>query len=251
MTQSPLLFSVACPFAIDAAYGVYILKNVFSKEESLGDDLLDEKGNTKKEFNNRVPEVFTQTKMSEKVFTKGWKFNLFNEQSKVFKQIAAISVIFSLLYFSLVGVVTKQRPLSIVSLVYSLICMFSFFNVTYVRDFDALQINFTPIALSVVSIIALQREFDYITLGLTLALVADSYFALRFKEGEDCIKYTPLENFARESWTQEAFSKNENATLQVLAACFIFFQIYLNMVNFVDGSNLSALVLGFNIFRLV
>jgi hypothetical protein len=78
---------------------------VFSKEEALGDDLLEEKNQAKKEFNSRVPQVLTQTKMSQKVFTKGWKFDLFNEKSKVFKQIAAISVIFCQLYFSLVGVV--------------------------------------------------------------------------------------------------------------------------------------------------
>lgn len=80
----------------------------------------------------------TQSKISQKVFTKGWKFNLFNEQEKVFKQISAISVIFSLIYFSLVGVVSNTGNLSMIVFVYSLICLFAFFNVTYVRDFDAL-----------------------------------------------------------------------------------------------------------------
>jgi len=59
------------------------------------------------------------------------------------------------MYFSLVGVVTKQGNLSIIVLSYSLICLFAFFNVTYVRDFDALQINFTPMALSIAAIISL------------------------------------------------------------------------------------------------
>jgi len=76
--------------------------------------------------------------MSKKVFTQGWKFNLFNEQSKVFKQISAASVIFSLIYFSLVGVVANCGGLSAITFVYSLVCLFAFFNVTYVRDFDAL-----------------------------------------------------------------------------------------------------------------
>ena len=36
-----------------------------------------------------------------------------------------------------------------------------------------------------------------------------------------------------------------------MASCFIFFQIYLNMVNLVDGSSLAALILAFNICRLI
>jgi len=38
-------------------------------------------------------------------------------------------------------------------------------------------------------------------LGLTLALVGDSYCALRFKTNSDKIKYTPIEEFAKQSWT--------------------------------------------------
>lgn len=167
----------------------------------LGDDLLQNQDSLDKEYNDRVPKMFTQTKMSKKVFTKGWKFNLFNEQSKVFKQISAAGVIFSLIYFSLVGVVANSGNLSIITFVYSLVCLFAFFNVTYVRDFDAIQINFTPIVLSVAGIISLQRDFDYSKLGMTMALVADSYFALRFREQDDEIKFSPIENFARESWT--------------------------------------------------
>lgn len=67
--------------------------------------------------------------------------------------------------------------------------------------------------LAVAGIISLQRDFDYSKLGMTIALLADSYFALRFKEREDGIRFSPIENFARESWTQEAFSINQNATL--------------------------------------
>jgi hypothetical protein len=33
--------------------------------------------------------------------------------------------------------------------------MFSFFNVVYVRDFEAIQINITPIILSIAGLIAL------------------------------------------------------------------------------------------------
>jgi hypothetical protein len=207
------MLAVAVPFVLDAMYGVQILREVFSKEEAHGDDLLNERETESKEYNDRVPQVLTQSKISQKVFTKGWKFNLFNEQQKVFKQISAISVIFSLIYFSLVGVVGNSGNLSMIVFVYSLICLFAFFNVTYVRDFDALQINFTPIVLSIAGIISLQRDFDYSKLGMTIALIADAYFALRFKERGDEIRFSPIENFARESWTQEAFSINQNPTL--------------------------------------
>jgi len=207
------MLAVAIPFVLDAMYGVQILREVFSKEEAHGDDLLNERETESKEYNDRVPQVLTQSKISQKVFTKGWKFNLFNEQQKVFKQISAISVIFSLIYFSLVGVVGNSGNLSMIVFVYSLICLFAFFNVTYVRDFDALQINFTPIVLSIAGIISLQRDFDYSKLGMTIALIADAYFALRFKERGDEIRFSPIENFARESWTQEAFSINQNPTL--------------------------------------
>jgi len=207
------MLAVAIPFVLDAMYGVQILREVFSKEEAHGDDLLNERETESKEYNDRVPQVLTQSKISQKVFTKGWKFNLFNEQQKVFKQISAISVIFSLIYFSLVGVVGNSGNLSMIVFVYSLICLFAFFNVTYVRDFDALQINFTPIVLSIAGIISLQRDFDYSKLGMTIALIADAYFALRFKERGDEIRCSPIENFARESWTQEAFSINQNPTL--------------------------------------
>jgi hypothetical protein len=71
---------VATPFVLDAIYGVQILREVFSKEEAHGDDLLDERETESKQYNDRVPQVLTQSKISKKVFTKGWKFNLFNEQ---------------------------------------------------------------------------------------------------------------------------------------------------------------------------
>lgn len=66
--------------------------------------------------------------------------------------------------------------------IYSAICLFSFFNVTYVRDFEALQVNFTPIMLAVCGLVALERQYDFYLLGMVLALLADSYCAVRFKE---------------------------------------------------------------------
>jgi len=49
--------------------------------------------------------------------------------------------------------------------------------------------------------------------GMTLALLADSYFALRFKSASDKIEYTPFELFAMQSWTEQAFDKNGNLSL--------------------------------------
>jgi hypothetical protein len=78
MQESPLLLAVAVPFVLDAMFGVKVLREVFSKEEAHGDDLLNERETQSKEYNDRVPQVFTQSRISQKVFTSGWKFNLFN-----------------------------------------------------------------------------------------------------------------------------------------------------------------------------
>jgi len=51
--------------------------------------------------------------------------------------------------------------------------------------------------LSIAAIIALNRQFDLTLLGLALALLGDSYCALRFKDNSDKIKYTPIEEFAK------------------------------------------------------
>lgn len=102
---------------------------------------------------------------------------------------------------------TEHQSFSIVVFTYSAICMFSYFNVTYVRDFDALQVNFTPLLLTVSGIVALQRHYDFYLMGMVLSLTADSYFALRFKDNSDQIKFSVVERFAMESWSQEAFNK--------------------------------------------
>lgn len=43
MQESPLLLAVAVPFVLDAMFGVKVLREVFSKQESHGDDLLNER----------------------------------------------------------------------------------------------------------------------------------------------------------------------------------------------------------------
>jgi hypothetical protein len=42
---------------------------------------------------------------------------------------------------------------------------------------------------------------------MTVALIADSYFAMRYQESKENIEYTNFELFAQESWTSEAFEK--------------------------------------------
>jgi hypothetical protein len=188
------------------------------------------------------------------MFSYGWKFNMFNEtilQSN--KAIAAITVIFAQLIFSLssIQVCNEHMSYSLVVLTYCMICMFSFFNVTYVRDFDALQVNFTPILLTICGIVALQRQYDIFLLGMVLSLAADSYFAIRFKDNTDKIKFTMVERFAMESWTQEAFNKAGRLTLQIASVCIISLQLYLTIVGAHNKEKLSFLFLAFYLVRLV
>jgi hypothetical protein len=129
--------------------------------------------------------------------------------------------------------------------------MFSYFNVAYVRDFDALQVNFTPIMLTICGLVTLQRQYDFFLLGMVISLIADSYFALRFKEQTDKIKFTVIERFAMESWTQDAFNKAGHVTLQLVAVCTIFLQIYLNMVGTHQKEYMSLIFLAFYSVRLV
>ena len=136
-------------------------------------------------------------------------------------------------------------------LAYSVICLFAFFNLTYVRDFDAIQINATPMILSVMGILAIMTQFDICSLGMSVALVADGYFALRYKDNSDKIKYTPIELFAIESWTQQAFQKDGNILLQVFSATFIFVQLFLTLVGTVNREGLSYVFLAFYATRLM
>lgn len=72
---------------------------------------------------------------------KGWKFDMFNgTQSQFNKAMMAAGIVFMQLFFSLGGIVRQDEHqcFSIVVFTYSLICLFSFINFSYVRDFDAL-----------------------------------------------------------------------------------------------------------------
>jgi len=87
-------------------------------------------------------------------------------------------------------------------------------NLSYVRDFDALQVNATPILMGLIGMhLGITEGFSYPLAGTTASLVADSFFALRYQEMSDHIDYTPLEQFSMVSWTQGAFEQSQNLTL--------------------------------------
>jgi len=92
------------------------------------------------------------------MFSEGWKFDLFNSGKNTQKQLFGAAIIFAMVYFSLVETVMTQDTLSISVFVYSVICLFSYFNVTYVRDFDAMQINIVPIVLTIIAMIEVMHS---------------------------------------------------------------------------------------------
>jgi hypothetical protein len=124
-------------------------------------------------------------------------------------------------------------------------------NVSDVRDFDVVQINVTPITLAIVGLTSVMGNADIATLGMTLSLIADSYFALRYKETSDSIEYNLFELFAQESWTTQAFDKTNNVNLQIGAISMIFAQLFLTMAGTVNGYSYQALFLSFYMARLL
>lgn len=91
-------------------------------------------------------------------------------------------------------------------LCYSLISLCTFLNLTYVRDFDVLQVNMVPVTLAIIGINLLMQEgTSYALCGMTLTMCVDSFFALRSQQKTDVIEYTPVELFAMKSWTEQVF----------------------------------------------
>ena len=86
---------------------------------------------------------------------------------------------------------------------------------------------------------------------MTLSLIADSYYALRYKETSDSIEYNVFELFAQDSWTTQAFNKTNNVNLQIGAIAMIFAQIFLTMAGTVNGYAYQALFLSFYLARLL
>lgn len=95
-------------------------------------------------------------------------------------------------------VVMAQDTLSITVFVYATICLFSYFNVTYVRDFDALQVNFVPVVLSLVAMIeAMHSETVGVCfIGMIATLIADSYFAMKYQKLDNELEFNNFELFA-------------------------------------------------------
>lgn len=109
----------------------------------------------------------------------------------------------------------------------------------------------TPIALAILGLTSMSGLDDFARAGMTLSLIADSYFALRYKESSDVIEYSALELFAQESWTQQAFDKTNCLNLQIAAITMIFAQIFMTMTGTVNGYSLQALFLSFYMARLL
>ena len=201
-----------------------------------------------------------EDELSQRLVGRGWKFDLFNTRGQLKKQLAAVGVIFSSLFFSLCGMVDDrgQSSYSLIVLVYSLICLFSMLNVSYVRDFDALQVNLTPIVLGITGLMSSLQSPNIPAIGMTISTGLDAYFALRYRESTDVIEFSPVERFAMESWMQEAFVRDRThrnyrgLTLQVVATLFIFSEIYMGLVNTAEGHLRVGLpVLSFALVRLL
>jgi hypothetical protein len=189
---------------INSLMGLNILYRLFTKNSSnqiVIENLIE---TTKaevmadKEYNNRLPKILESNELTTKMFSEGWKFDLFNKSDSAQKQLFGAAIIFALVYFSIVQVVMAQDTLSITVFVYAIICLFSYFNVTYVRDFDALQVNFVPVVLSLVSMI---EAIHSNTLGLSLAgmtttLLADAYFAMKYQKSSNELEFNKFELFA-------------------------------------------------------
>ena len=70
------------------------------------------------------------------------------------------------------------------------------------RDCDALQVNFFPIAYSFLAILLLLNlGFSYPLGGMAALLLSDAYLATRLTDDLDYVEYNLIELFATESWT--------------------------------------------------
>ena len=108
-----------------------------------------------------------------------------------------------------------------------------------------------PVILSVTSIIALTHVYSHSMLAMTICLSFDSYFAIRYKSDSDKIKYSPIELFAMESWTQQAFTKEKCLLYQIISAGFIFTQVFLAMSGIDFGQRFCYVLLAFQMARLI
>jgi len=245
---------------INAMIGMSLLNNLYGNGvrnsvvvESLIEQTEEEDTVADKEYNNRLPLILESNELTTKMFSNGWKFDLFNNGTNTQKQLFGAAIIFAMAYFSMVESVMTQDTLSISVFVYSMICLFSFFNVTYVRDFDAMQINFVPIVLSIIAMIEVMHSstLGFSLVGMTTALIADSYFAMKYQSASKQLEFNNFELFAQESWTQSAFTNSNSVRVQIFAPTIIFVQIFLTMAGAMDGQIYAGLFLSFYMARLV
>jgi hypothetical protein len=82
-----------------------------------------------------MPEALAENRM----FNRGWKFNMLEHSDQFNKQMYAIAVIFMMMAFCFPSFAFEgATSFNLMVLIYSFIAMFSFFNLSYVRDFDAI-----------------------------------------------------------------------------------------------------------------
>ena len=188
---------VILAFAYDAFVGLQILRTIFTKENVENDTenkdnlikTAENKQQTAESFNCRLPAFLTQG-ATGKLFVSGWKFDLINKKvdDQINKQISAIGVILWTIGFSLGAIISQgSSTLSLIVLGYSIISLLTYINHVYVRDFDALTVNFTPLVLTFVMMFAMVSNFNYSTAGMFVGLAADSYFAIRSQPENDKI----------------------------------------------------------------
>lgn len=133
-----------------------------------------------------MPEALVENRY----FNRGWKFNMLEHSEQFNKQMYAVAVIFMMFAFCLPSFAFEgANSFNIMVLIYSMIAMFSFLNLSYVRDFDAIQVNATPIIMSVIGLLNMTQGGEVLPMvatgGMTAALMADSYFGARYSDDTD------------------------------------------------------------------
>jgi hypothetical protein len=105
------LFSIA--LIMNACIGLNLLNKFYRKKNSnlvVLENLIESHEHDQvceQKYNERLPSILKSNELSEKMFNKGWKFDQFNGQGQTLKQLSAVSVIFALVYFSMVSSIMK------------------------------------------------------------------------------------------------------------------------------------------------
>jgi hypothetical protein len=82
-----------------------------------------------------MPDIIADNRM----FNRGWKFNMLEHSEQFNKQMWAIACIFMMMAFVFPSFAFEgPTAFNVMVLIYSMIAMLSFLNLSYVRDFDAI-----------------------------------------------------------------------------------------------------------------